>query len=148
MSKSCNHNICKKTALSEAERVCDQLEARFTKHRRRVFEIVWQSHKAISASEIMIEMDNKQPPITYRALEFLKTAGLIHHITTLNAYIGCIHTKDPNHVGQLLICTRCNNVVELEPKKALMQLIAEAKQQGFSAEQTHIEMLGICNECE
>jgi len=148
MTKNCNHNLCKSSALLAAEKICEQLGARFTQHRRRVFEIVWQSHKAMSAADIMIEMDNKQPPITYRALDFLKSAGLIHHITSLNAYIGCMHAKNPDHVGQLLICTKCNNVAELEPKEAVKELIEQAKQQGFSTQITHIEMLGTCNECE
>ncbi len=147
MSNICDHNRCKKSARKAAEHLCKELGVRFTTHRRRVFEIIWQSHKAMSAAQIMQQMDNSQPPITYRALDFLKNAGLIHHVTSLNAYVGCLHTQNPNHIGQLLICTSCYNIVELEPKTAIEKLTFEAKQHGFRPNQTHIEMLGTCKDC-
>jgi len=147
MTNNCNHSQCKKSALKEAEKVCEQLGARFTDQRRNVFEILWQNHKAMTAADIMQEMDNKQPPITYRALDFLKKSGLIHHVTSLNAYVGCIHAKDPNHVGQLLICTNCHEIAEIEPENAVSELINEAKSQGFTPSLTHIEMLGLCQDC-
>lgn len=144
---TCKHHLCKQNALAAAEQVCADLGARFTEHRRRVFDIIWQSHKALTAADIMQEMENRQPPITYRALEFLKDVGLIHHITSLNAYVGCLHPEDDDHVGQMLICTRCHTVTELTPNKALQDLTDEAQKTGFHPKQMHVEVLGICKAC-
>jgi len=144
---ACQHNQCQHEALQAAEQLCAKLGARFTEHRRRVFEIIWQDHKALTAADIMAALDNRQPPITYRALEFLKDAGLIHHITSLNAYIGCLHPEESNHVGQMLICEQCKDVTELVSEKTLQQLSQATKEVGFSAVQTHIEVLGTCKQC-
>lgn len=143
----CQHHKCQKSAMQSAEKVCTQMGARFTEHRRKVFEIVWQNHKALTAADIMETLGNNQPPITYRALDFLKEAGLVHHIASLNAYIGCAHTHTGEHIGQMLICTKCRNVTELTPDQALQELANEAEAVGFHHIQTNIEMLGTCKNC-
>lgn len=147
MSDSHTHNICIDKALELAEQICAQSGARFTDQRRRVFEIIWQSPIALTAAEIMEKMDNKQPPITYRALEFLKTQKLVHHITSLNAYVGCSHSEAEDHLAQMLVCTECKKVTEVPASKAMKALHEEAQKQNFRTEQTHIETLGICDEC-
>lgn len=147
--KTCaNHRHCIETAKQTAVDVCAKMGARFTPQRENVFDIIWQSHKALTAAEIMAQMDNKKPPITYRALDFLKNAGLIHHITSLNAYVGCMHAHAGDHIGQMLICTNCQKVTELEPEKPIEGLLKQANQTGFKATQTHIEMLGLCADCQ
>ncbi|MDD9912217.1 MAG: transcriptional repressor [Alphaproteobacteria bacterium] len=143
----CQHQDCQKEALKLAEQVCAALKVRFTEHRRRVFEIIWQNHKALTAADIMQEMENKQPPITYRALEFLKDVGLVHYIVSLNAYVGCLHPKEGGHVGQMLICTKCRTVTELMPNSVLEGLDNEAHRVGFHPAQVHVEMLGLCDGC-
>lgn len=141
------HHKCQKSALQSAEQICAEMGARFTNHRRNVFEIIWQNHKALTAADIMEELGNKQPPITYRALEFLKEAGLIHYIASLNAYVGCMHPESHGHIGQMLICTKCRYVKELTPENAFEELIGEAEAAGFHPSQTSIEMLGVCKSC-
>lgn len=143
----CQHQRCQTEALSAAEALCIARGVRFTPHRRHVFDIIWQSHKAMTASDIMTKMENSQPPITYRALEFLKELGLIHYIASLNAYVGCLHPEDDQHVGHMLICVACKDVMELLPTKILKQLEKEALQAHFHPTQTHIEMLGTCQKC-
>lgn len=144
---SCQHHKCQKDALKSAEHICNQIGARFTEHRRCVFDIIWQSHKALTAADIMREMQNKQPPITYRALDFSKEAGLIHYIASLNAYVGCLHPKEDQHVAEMLICTQCRTVTELVPGRALQDLRDEASAINFHPAQMHIEVLGVCKEC-
>lgn len=142
------HQHCQSEALQVAQEICQQKGARFTAQRQRVFEILWQSHKAMTAAEVMAEMENKQPPITYRALDFLKEVGLIHHVASLNAFIGCVCAKDEGHIGQLLICTECKLVQELEPKEAMQSLNKTAQKVGFQPRKTYVEMLGLCADCQ
>lgn len=150
MHKNHHHAHCQHSALAHAEAYCQQHKLRFTDVRRRVFEIIWSGHKALTAAEIMETLDNPMPPITYRALDFLTRNGLIHHLTSLNAYVGCAHLDDDHghHVGQLLVCTSCRNVTELEAQGALSKLQAETAKNGFQIQQTHIEMLGQCRNCQ
>lgn len=141
------HHICKEEALRAAENICMRQKARFTKARREVFEVLWEGHRALTAAEIMEKIGNNQPPITYRALEFLKEYGLIHHIASLNAYVGCIHTTEEAHIGHLMVCTACRRVEELEQKKPFTALFEGAQQKGFNVQYTHVEMLGTCAQC-
>ena len=140
-----NHTACKTTALTKAETFCTENGLRLTETRRDVLAIIWQSHTALTAHDIMQKLGNSQPPITYRALQFLQENGLIHHIASLNAYIGCPHIGEA-HTGQLIICKRCRTVTEIDiPLPTLMQA---ATRNGFAAEETHIEILGLCQACQ
>lgn len=145
---TCHHHHCQKDALKMAEHICADMGAKFEGHRKRIFQIIWENHKALTAAEIMDILGNKQPPITYRALDFLKEAGLIHHITSLNAYVGCHHPENSDHIGQMLICTSCRDVAELTPEGAIKTLQKEALAAGFIPSQTHVEMLGLCEKCD
>lgn len=144
----CKHSTCKTNAHKTAEQLCKEKRIRFTPQRQQVFDIIWQSHKALTAQDIMEKLGNNQPPITYRALDFLKENGLIHYIASLNAYVGCMHAQDENHVGQMLICTSCKDVEELVPESEIEGLYANANMKHFAPQQTHIEMLGTCHKCQ
>ncbi|WP_297007212.1 transcriptional repressor, partial [Thalassospira sp. UBA6510] len=91
--KGHDHDRCVHSALAQAEKVCDSENARFTDMRRKVFTLIWQSHKAVTAYELLdaltAEGQRVQPPTVYRALEFLTELGLVHRIESLNAYFGC-----------------------------------------------------------
>lgn len=144
---ACHHSTCRASALRAAEALCEARGQRLTDHRRHVLEIIWQGHKAWTAADIMKEMDTPHPPITYRALEFLKEVGLVHHITSLNAYIGCAHSNH-EHVAQLLICTACRTVEELTLPAPAQQVEDAARAKGFSPERLHMEVLGVCASCQ
>lgn len=144
---SCHHATCRRSAMQVAEAVCASRGERLTDHRRRVLDIVWQGHKAWSAAEIMAEMDTPHPPITYRALEFLKSVGLVHHITSLNAYIGCGHAGQ-GHVAQLLVCVACRTVDELTLAAPVAQIEQAAEARGFQPQSIHMEVLGLCAACK
>ena len=137
---------CQHQALQVAEQRCAEAKVRFTPQRKKVFSIIWQSHKALTASEIIAQMENKQPPITYRALQFLQQMGLVHHINSLNAYVGCPHALH-SHTGHMLVCTKCHVVQELDPPTTLQTLTVAAKRHGFQPQQTTIETLGLCPQC-
>ena len=48
-----NHAHCVSHALSAAEQVCARDGVRFTTLRKRVLELVWQSHKPLGAYDIL-----------------------------------------------------------------------------------------------
>ena len=142
-----HHNQCIKEALSHAETHCVEKGLRFTELRRKVFELLWKSHKALTASDIMQVLGKDQPPLTYRALDFLKEQKLIHHIASINAYIGCIHPAE-QHVSQLFVCEKCREVAEIDATSAMASLKNTAHKNGFAIQQTFIEILGLCVRCQ
>lgn len=146
---SCHqHNTCKNNALKAAENLCQEHGYRFTESRRQIFDALISSHKAQSAKDLMQKIDNKQPPITYRALEFFTEVGLAHYIGSLNSYIACTHTYDNGHVPQFLICNVCSDVKEMNSSKPIASLMDAIKEEKFTPLDTHIEILGLCAECQ
>lgn len=80
-----DHSQCVSTALAEADALCARQGVRLTELRRRVLELVWQSHKPLGAYDILAvlsETDGRRaaPPTVYRALDFLQENGLVHRI--------------------------------------------------------------------
>lgn len=145
-----DHGDCIENALATAERLCRERGLRFTALRRRVLELVWQSHRPIGAYEILDslgeEKQNAAPPTVYRALDFLIEAGLVHRLDSLNAFIGCAE-PDRRHTGQFLICRECRTVTEMGDDD-LDELVAKkAAARGFSALRQILEIEGLCNNC-
>ena len=146
-----DHDHCIEQALSEAASVCVGNGARLTNLRRRVLEIVWQSHKPLGAYSILetLREDGRSaaPPTVYRALEFLLEQGLVHRIASLNAFAGCTR---PGHggQGQFLICQACGSAAELNDAEVSTVIARRALAHGFRAEHHTIEITGTCPSCQ
>ncbi|MEP2530297.1 transcriptional repressor [Shimia sp.] len=144
-----DHTACMSGALDAAENVCQTRGLRLTKGRRRVLEILLMEHRAMGAYDILdvmaLEGYAAQPPVVYRALDFLVSHGFAHKIQKLNAYLACTHPCG-DHAPIFLICHACGTVAETSmPMKA--SLGAAAKQLGFTIETTVVEAEGLCPAC-
>jgi len=145
-----NHKHCVQSALQIAESICNENGLRFTKIRRRVLELVWNSHQAIKAYDILELLQQEdasaKPPTAYRALDFLLENGFIHRIESLNAYIGC---PNPEHIHdyQLLICNQCGLVNEITEPNLSSDLHEYAKSSEFKLMSQVIELKGLCKKC-
>jgi Fur family zinc uptake transcriptional regulator len=145
-----DHRRCVVKALANAERICEQRNLRLTPLRRRVLELVWNRHAPIGAYDILGSLKKGegalQPPTVYRALRFLQEAGLVHRVDSLNAFIGCEAPND-NHAAQLLVCRKCNRVMELDDPSISQLLVQKAKTLGFVTDAQDIEIKGLCATC-
>jgi Fur family transcriptional regulator, zinc uptake regulator len=145
-----DHDHCLSDALGEAETLCAQRGARLTPIRRRVLEIIWQSHAPIGAYDILDALRKEgrsaQPPTVYRALDFLLAQGLAHRITSLNAYIGCT-APGRSHGAQMLICERCGTVAEIDDMRIGDTVTSAARAVGFRVTNQALEVVGVCREC-
>jgi Fur family zinc uptake transcriptional regulator len=146
-----DHNHCFETAMSTAEKICDESGARLTDTRRRVLELIWQGHSAVKAYDLIQQFADDgttKPPTVYRALDFLLELGLIHRIESLNAFVGC---ADPGHHDscglQLMVCEICQRVEELHTHGSMTDIVDEAEKTGFKVKQPVLELHGICSEC-
>ena len=143
-----NHHKCEEKAINIAEALCERYGHRFTESRRQIFDALISSHKALTAKELMGMIDNNQPPITYRALEFLTEVGLAHHISSINAYVCCNHAHDKGHISEFLICKDCHEVEEIDFSKQSSIVIKSAEKVEFQPIETNIEILGLCKSCQ
>ena len=145
-----DHRRCMSDALTAADARCAADGLRFTPVRRKVLEFLLQDHRALGAYTILDKLRENgfgsQPPIAYRALDFLVVNGLVHKIERLNAFIACAHANH-SHTPVFMICRLCDAVAEALSSTARGALLDAARSTGFRIEQTVIEAEGICPSC-
>lgn len=145
-----DHATCVKTALAVAEARCAERDLRFTPVRRKTLELLLQEHRALGAYALLDMLKDRgfgsQPPVAYRALEFLTEHGFAHKIERLNAFVACSHPGE-NHSPAFMICRVCDAVVEAHAFPAKGSLGDAAKAAGFHIERTVVEAEGVCPKC-
>ena len=145
-----NHGTCVTDGMAAAEAHCSAGNIRFTPVRRKVLEILLQGHRALGAYAILDRLRDagfgSQPPVAYRALEFLVANGLAHRVERLNAFIACSH-PDETHAPAFMICRLCDAVAETQSTPASGALGAAARATGFQIERTVMEAEGVCPAC-
>lgn len=150
---ACNahdHRRCKRDALAAAEAACARDGARLTPIRKRVLELVWDSHKPIGAYALLEQLagdgHRPAPPTVYRALDFLLEQALVHRIDSLNAFVGCTHPGE-RHRSLFLICRQCQRAQEIPDDAIERDVTGEATRHGFSVERVTLEVVGTCHSC-
>jgi Fur family zinc uptake transcriptional regulator len=145
-----DHDGCVNHALRTAEQICVERGVRFTPTRRKVLELIWESHQAAKAYDLLDRIkvfDQAAKPTTiYRALEFLLEQGLIHRVESLNAYIGC-NCSEQQHEQLLLICGHCQQIEERAAPEVMAAVAREISAAGFAAAHKAIEIHGLCAMC-
>ena len=145
-----DHRSCVSDALHKAETHCAEKGLRLTPVRRRTLELLLAEHRAMGAYDILKVLADEglgtQPPVAYRALDFLVKSGFAHKIEALNAYIACAHLGS-DHSPAFLICRTCKSVAEADTTPTQGRLGEAARAAGFKIERTVVEAEGLCPEC-
>ncbi|MGL6211027.1 MAG: Fur family transcriptional regulator [Paracoccaceae bacterium] len=146
-----DHQHCARDALRRAEAVVSARGQRMTPVRRRVLEILLEAHQAMGAYDVLTRLVaegfGNQPPVAYRALDFLEEQGLAHRIRRLNAFVACMHPGEA-HAPVFLICRACQSVAEAPGSAVRTALDQAAAHLGFGVERTTVEALGLCPACK
>ncbi len=146
-----NHSRCVDAALTRAEQLCRERNARLTPSRKRVLELIWQSHRPIGAYQIQDELTSMSgktvaPPTVYRAIKFLLSLGLIHKIPSLNAFMGCPFPTSM-HSNLFMICENCGNTAEVSDVRINKLLQAACDKSKFFLKSQSLELFGSCMQC-
>ncbi|WP_370283100.1 transcriptional repressor [Pseudooceanicola sp.] len=143
--QSHDHASCIASALDVAQAECAARRIQFTPVRRRVLEILLESHVALGAYDVLDRLAaeglGSKPPVAYRALNFLVENGFAHRIERLNAFIACGHPGEA-HAPAFLICRACGQVAEAEAPSPIEGAA------GFAVETTVVEAEGLCPACQ
>ncbi len=134
-------------ALAAAEAHCVERGEKLTPVRKRVLELVLEADSPVKAYDLMEALKpgpgSAKPPTVYRALDFLMTAGLVHKVEALNAFVGCSHTHDGHGGGaELFICTGCGAVEERHGDP-----VPTNAPDGFAIQRSVVEHFGLCAAC-
>jgi len=148
--ESHDHRACIAETITAAEAHCRDAGIQFTPVRRRVLEILLARHRAMGAYDILDQLRaegfGSQPPVVYRALDFLVAEGFAHRIERFNAFVACAHAG-AEHAPAFLICRVCDKVAEAEAAPGRGAIAAAAREAGFSVERVVIEAVGVCPGC-
>ena len=145
-----DHAACVSQTVAAAEAKCIQDRARMTETRRKVLDFLLEEHRPLGAYAILDKLGDggqrAQPPVAYRALDFLIENGLAHRIESLNAYIAC---SNPSKCAAptFLICQECNLVAESFAYQHESPLRTAADEMGFMIERELREVSGTCRTC-
>jgi len=153
-----DHRRCRESMLQELASAAKTRGLRLTPARVRVLELLSEAHRAMGAYELLDRLRaeglGSQPPVVYRALEFLIDAGFVHRIERLNAYVACCHPGDhaageepQAHGACFLICSGCRKVAEIEDGALEIALAQAAAARGFAMRRTVLEIEGTCPAC-
>jgi Fur family zinc uptake transcriptional regulator len=150
MSAAHDHHACMADTLAAAESLAQSRGEKLTKLRRRVLEIVLESHRPAGAYDILgaLARDGGKPapPTVYRALDFLRAQGFVHRIDSLNAFAACFAPAKA-HRSHFLLCRACGSASEIEDATLESALAAAASRTGFTAENETVEITGLCADC-
>lgn len=146
-----DHSSCIQDCIAAVDAHCQAEGLQFTPVRRRVLEILLQEHRALGAYEILDRLREEglgsQPPVAYRALDFLVKNGFAHKIERLNAFVACTRPGE-THAPAFLICRACDAVAEAQREPTQGQLSQAAREAGFVIERAVIEAEGLCPKCQ
>ena len=154
-----DHLRCSSDAMAVAEALCVERGQRLTSIRRDVLAALLASHRPLGAYDIMerlvregvslgASLGTKPAPITvYRALEFLRTNGLVHRIESRNAFVACVHSHAAGDIIVFLICESCGAVGEASSAEVAATIKLAARKAGFTPKSPVIEISGICTHC-
>ena len=145
-----NHDACVSDTLAAAEQLAKTRGEKLTKLRRRVLEIVLESHRPMGAYDVLSALvkdgTRPAPPTVYRALDFLRGQGFVHRIDSKNAFAACFAPGKP-HRSHFLLCRACGQAVEIEDDALDAALANASGRAGFAAENETVEITGLCAEC-
>ena len=145
-----DHDACLASAMQSAEAYCDAHKLQPTPVRRKVLELLLEKHQALGAYAILDLLReagfSSQPPVAYRALDFVVENGFAHKIERLNAFVACA-LPGTDHSPAFMICRQCDTVAETQSPASSFNLSATAQATGFKIEQTVIAAKGVCHSC-
>ena len=128
--------------MKNIEEYCKAKNLKLTPVRQKVFQLLVKEKSGLGAYRILDLLReagfNSQPPVAYRALDFLVEHGFVHKIESQNSFVAC---SDPgeHHSPIFMICKKCDSVSEATVSVPASDLSEALMATGFQVEQTIIE---------
>ncbi|MEM9223773.1 MAG: transcriptional repressor [Pseudomonadota bacterium] len=147
-STSCDQST--EGALKLAERLCEERGERMTPHRRQTLIILLEAERPLGAYDVLERLTRSgiagQPPVAYRALDFLMEQGFVHKLRETKTFLACRYPEERHGAG-FLICRECGSVDEVCVEAKRGAFGRAARDVGFTIERTVLEAEGVCGQC-
>jgi Fur family transcriptional regulator, zinc uptake regulator len=145
-----DHRRCRKAVLAAVLAECEARGLRLTPPRRCVLEALLEEHRAMTAYELLERLRaaglGRQPPVVYRALDFLLDHGFAHRIERLSAFVACTRGEGA-HQAAFLVCRNCRKVAEARLPGVPGPVEGTARDLAFRVERVTVEAEGLCDSC-
>ncbi len=132
--------------LRRADDLCRQNNLRLTPIRERVYRELVQSGGPVGAYDLVdrLSSDKKRlAPVTiYRALDFLRDAGLVHRLATQNSYVVSHGQPEPNAMKIMFVDKRTGETIEVHSMEVAEAIRKASEQAGFRSVSPFIEVEG------
>ena len=136
--------------MKNIEEYCKAKNLKLTPVRQKVFQLLVKEKSGLGAYRILDLLReagfNSQPPVAYRALDFLVEHGFVHKIESQNSFVAC-SDQGEHHSPIFMICKKCDSVSEATVSVPASDLSEALMATGFQVEQTIIEAEGVCSTC-
>lgn len=138
--------------IAEAEALCLKEGVRLTPLRKEVLSLILGANAPIGAYDLLAKLKGKSerpaaPPTVYRTLDFLLEQGFVHRLASINAFIPCCHPRE-GHQAAFLICQNCHSVQETSANSLFDELSQLSAKGHFKAQNSMIEISGLCQQCQ
>lgn len=143
-------SVSKPEVVARAERFSRERRLPFTPMRRRVLDELVSAQAPLTAYELAerVSTERRVAPVqVYRALEFLRSAGVIHRLATRGAFIVCDHEHCEGETVVFLLCADCGSVAETSSSAVGRGLDGAAAANRFEALNPVVEVEGRCGLC-
>ena len=129
------------------------LGLRLTPGRRAVLDLLCAEARPLGAYDMIEKLvaqgGKRLAPISvYRALDFLLESGLVHRLSSRNAYLACGHRHAVDEPLVFLICDACGTVSERTSASLGHNLDTLAGETGFVRRAQVVEVTGRCAGCK
>ena len=85
------------------------------------------------------------PNSIYRSLQWLATKGEVLQVVSVNGWL--LRTAAPSAPTMILLCKNCGVAQQLVQPEVLHAIQVVGKSSGFKVRETHVEVLGTCQDC-
>jgi Fur family zinc uptake transcriptional regulator len=132
--------------LRRAEDLCREKNLRLTPIRERVYRELVQSGGPVGAYDLVDRLSSEKKrlaPVTiYRALDFLRDAGLVHRLATKNSYVVSHGEPEGNATKIMFVDLKTGETVEVHSSEVAEAVRKAAEQAGFESISPFMEVEG------
>jgi Fur family zinc uptake transcriptional regulator len=127
---------------------------KLSKNQTMVLEQLNKSDTPKTAYELLDDLRDqgmRAPLQIYRALDKLMELDVVHKLESMNAFIACSHDHHEDHdcaFCAFQICDGCAQVQEIHDPEITKKLEVLTAQNGFHIKTTHLEIRGLCQDCQ